>query len=95
MRQHEWAVSAIVLWELSKLVALDRIDLDLESIEVSRLFGSIQVIPLDLAICRISTKLDFKSDPADELITATSIVHKIPLLTRDKQIKKSKMVKIA
>jgi PIN domain nuclease of toxin-antitoxin system len=39
--------------------------------------------------------LDFKSDPADELIAATSVVERIPLLTRDKRIRKSKLVPLA
>jgi PIN domain nuclease of toxin-antitoxin system len=39
--------------------------------------------------------LDFTGDPADELIAATSVVHAVPLLTRDKQIRKSKLVPIA
>ena len=32
LEQEPWSISAIVLWELSKLVALGRIDLDLEPI---------------------------------------------------------------
>ena len=95
LKKNEWAVSGIVLWELSKLAALGRITLDLDSIELGRLFGQIDVIPLDFAVCRASTKLDFQSDPADELIAATSIVHKIPLLTRDKRIKRSRLVPLA
>lgn len=38
---------------------------------------------------------DFKSDPADEIIAATSLVHRVPLLTRDRKIKKSKIVPFA
>jgi predicted nucleic acid-binding protein len=34
-------------------------------------------------------------DPADELIAATSIVHRLPLVTRDKKIRKSKLVPLA
>ena len=51
--------------------------------------------PLDLAVCRTSTRLDFRSDPADELIAATSVVHKVPLLTRDARLRKSKVVPLA
>jgi predicted nucleic acid-binding protein len=40
-------------------------------------------------------KLDFRSDPADEIIAATSIVHRLPLVTRDREIKKSKLVLFA
>jgi predicted nucleic acid-binding protein len=39
--------------------------------------------------------LDFRSDPADELISATSIVTGIPLLTRDHKILDSRLVPFA
>jgi hypothetical protein len=34
------------------------------------------VWPLDIEVCRETLKLDFESDPADEIIAATSIVHR-------------------
>jgi PIN domain nuclease of toxin-antitoxin system len=88
-------VSAIVLWEVAKLAHLGRITLDVESAEFTRVFARVHVWPLDLAVCKQSTELDFTSDPADELIAATSVVHRVPLLTRDGKIRKSKMVPIA
>ncbi|MCX6589922.1 MAG: type II toxin-antitoxin system VapC family toxin [Acidobacteria bacterium] len=91
----QWSVSAIVLWELSKLAQMGRIAIDVRSPEFTKLFSRIQVWPLDLAICQKSTELDFSSDPADELIAATSIVHRIPLVTRDRKIRKSKLVPLA
>lgn len=95
LRKNEWCISTIVLWELSKLVQLKRLRLDLESAEFTRLIGQIQLLPITLPICVQSTRLDFASDPADELIAATSIVSKVPLLTRDKRILKSKIVPFA
>ncbi|NIP59832.1 MAG: type II toxin-antitoxin system VapC family toxin, partial [Gemmatimonadetes bacterium] len=47
------------------------------------------------AVARSSTDLDFEGDPADELIAATSVVHGVPLLTRDRQIRSSKRVPLA
>ena len=90
-----WGVSAIVLWEIAKLAQLGRISLDLRTAEFSRIFARVQVWPLDLAVCEKSTELDFSSDPADELIAATSIVHRVRLVTRDKKIRKSKLVPLA
>ncbi|RIL08975.1 MAG: PIN domain nuclease [Proteobacteria bacterium] len=95
LRQHEWAVSSIVLWELAKLVSLNRLTLDLESIEFKRLIAQIQILPITLAVALASTELDFVSDPADEIIAANSIVNKIPLLTRDKKILRSKSLPLA
>ena len=90
-----WGVSAIVLWELAKLVQLGRVTLDLDAPELQRLVSALHVWPIDLRVARQSTSLDFRSDPADELIAATSIVHGAPLLTRDKVIRKSKLVPLA
>jgi PIN domain nuclease of toxin-antitoxin system len=42
-----------------------------------------------------STRLDVKGDPADELIAATSVVHQLPLVTRDRALRRSKQVPLA
>lgn len=90
-----WSISAIVLWELAKLSQLRRIDLDLDDRAVARLLSSLHVWPLDLAVSLQSTRLDFRGDPADELIAATSVVHQVPLLTRDRRIRASRVVPFA
>lgn len=95
LTNNTWSISAIVLWELAKLVQLGRINLDLNDAEVVRTLSGLHVWPLDLDTCLQSTQLDFKSDPADELIAATSIVHNVPLLTRDRRIRRSKIVPFA
>lgn len=95
LSSQSWCISAIVLWELCKLVQLKRIDVDLESPEFLDNLAHVHIWPIDLKVARMSTMLDFRSDPADEVIAATSIVHAIPLLTRDKKIKKSKLVPFA
>ena len=92
---HNWGVSSIVLWELAKLVQLGRVSLDLDDRAVVRAVNSVQVWPITLEIARTSTGLDFDGDPADELIAATSVVHRVPLLTRDRAIRSSKMVPLA
>jgi PIN domain nuclease of toxin-antitoxin system len=90
-----WGISAIVLWEIAKLAQLGRVTIDVRSAEFTRVFARVRVWPLDLAVCEKSTELDFSGDPADELIAATSIVHRVPLVTRDRKIRKSKIVPIA
>ncbi|QYO63229.1 type II toxin-antitoxin system VapC family toxin [Leptolyngbya sp. 7M] len=89
------AISDIVLWEISKLIQLKRVILDMESTAFRRLLAQLTVYPITPEIARKSTALDFRSDPADELIAATSIVEKIPLLTRDKKILRSRIVPLA
>jgi PIN domain nuclease of toxin-antitoxin system len=90
-----WGISAVVLWELAKLKQIGRLAIDFESAEFRRIFARVHVWPLDLTICRKSTELDFQSDPADELIAATSIVHRAPLITRDRKLRQSRLVPIA
>jgi PIN domain nuclease of toxin-antitoxin system len=90
-----WGISAIVLWELAKLVELGRLRLNLHDRNVRHALGSLHVWPIDLEVAETSTKLDFKGDPADELIAATSVVHDVPLLTRDRRIRRSKVVPLA
>lgn len=87
-----WCISDIVLWELAKLVELKRLQLDLRDRGVRHALGSLHVWPIDLEVAEASTKLDFKGDPANELIAATSVVHDVPLLTRDRRMRRSKLV---
>jgi PIN domain nuclease of toxin-antitoxin system len=45
-----------------------------------------------LGVCRAIRELDFQGDPADEIIAATSVVHRVALMTRDRKIKSSRLV---
>ena len=95
LSENRWGISCIVLWELATLVQLGRVELNLEDPEVSRVLSALHVWPLDLSIARASTNLDFRGDPADEIIAATSVVLGVPLLTRDRQIRRSQIVPLA
>ena len=95
LRTARWGISAIVLWELARLVQLGRIELDLDDPELDRFLANVHVWPLTLEVVRALRRLDFRSDPADEIIAATSLVHQAPLLTRDRRLLKSKIVLLA
>ena len=95
LANNTWSISSIVLWELAKLIQLGRLDMDLDDPELVRVLSRLHVWPIDLAVARASTRLDFRSDPADELIAATSVVHNIPLVTRDNTVRNSKTVPLA
>ena len=95
LERNEWSISAIVLWELAKLAQLGRVTMDLEDREVVRVLSGIHLWPIDLDTATTSTQLDFSGDPADELIAATSIVHQVPLLTRDRSILRTRLVPLA
>lgn len=90
-----WSMSAIVLWEIAKLAQLRRIELDLDDPLVVRTLAAVHVWPITAEIAKASTRLDVRSDPADELIAATSVVHHVPLLTRDRHLHRSRTVPFA
>ena len=89
------AISDIVLWELAMLIRKNRLRIDCDSPEFREWLRNLTVFPITMEIARKSTQLDFVSDPAAEIIAATSIVENVPLLTRDRQIRKSRMVPLA
>lgn len=95
LESQTWSISAISLWEISKLAQLGRIELDLDSADLTRVLARIHTWPITLEVCRSIRALDFRGDPADEIIAATSLTHRIPLVTRDRAIRKSRRVPIA
>ena len=92
---NRWSISAIVLWEIAKLAQLGRIALDLDDRELARLLGRVQVWPLTWEIARVSTRLDIRGDPADQIIAATSVVQQVPLVTRDRALRRSASIPLA
>lgn len=95
LARDQWSISDIVHWEVAKLVQLGRIEVDLDDRQVVRALSRIHRWPIDQAVARASTRLDFRGDPADEIIAATSVVHGVPLVTRDAVIRKSAIVPLA
>jgi PIN domain nuclease of toxin-antitoxin system len=95
LARHEWSISAIVRWELCKLAELGRIEVDLSDPEVKRILNRIRTWPLSWDVCRESCRLDVAGDPADQLIGATSVVHDLPLVTRDRRLRRSKRIPLA
>jgi len=91
----EWSISAIVLWEITKLHQLGRVEYGLDNEAFIAAVDRVQIWPITRQVCLNLRALDFKSDPVDEIIAATSLTHDIPLLTRDSLIRKSKIVKLA
>jgi PIN domain nuclease of toxin-antitoxin system len=95
MDREAWGISAIVIWEIYNLAHLDKIELDVESPAFNRDLNRIHVWPITTHVCRQLRRLDFRADPADEIIAATSLAHGVPLLTRDMTILRSKVVPLA
>jgi PIN domain nuclease of toxin-antitoxin system len=84
-----------VLWEISKLAELGRIAVDLDGPDFGRTLARVHVWPLTLDVCRAIRALDFRGEPADDLVAATSVVHRVPLVTRDARIRRSRRVPLA
>lgn len=96
---HEIFVSAISLWEITKLFELKRIQLEdalekfLATIENHPRFTIVSLTSAVLAeILNIADKMH--KDPADQIIVATARKLEAKLMTDDKEVRKSDLVKI-
>lgn len=90
-----WGISAIVLWEMVKLHHLGRVTIAPADPSMAAVLQRVHVWPITLEVCEQLRRLDFRSDPADEIIAATSLAYNVPLLTRDTRILASKIVPFA
>ena len=97
--KNKLSISWISIWETEMLERKGRIQLlpDFPSwIKVATKQGVISVLPADveLVIAQRQFPESFHSDPADRLITATSILSGYPLYTHDQRIRDSGICKI-
>jgi PIN domain nuclease of toxin-antitoxin system len=88
----------ISLWEVAMLVERKRLELDLplrDWLDAAAHPKSVRVVPVDADIAAEVASLpdSFQRDPADRLIVATSRVLGIPVLTHDKLITGSRLVR--
>jgi len=86
---HKW-ISAISCWELAKLVEKKRIGFSIPTLTwIRRSLNQFNIKVADLSpeIAVESTVMrGFHSDPADQIIVATSRILGLPLATSDKNI---------
>jgi len=95
LHHDRWSISAIVRWEIAKLAQLGRIEVDLDDAEVVRTLARVHLWPVTREIAHTSTRRDVRSDPADELIAATNVIHDVPLVTRDRRLRRSTRIPLA
>ncbi len=91
------AIAAISCWEFADLLRRGAIGLDrepLEWMEQSIAEFGLELLPLTPAIAVRASLLGpgFKGDPVDRLIVATAMVHALPLITSDPQIRTCQIV---
>lgn len=92
-------IPAICCWEVAMLVSKQRLRLNMDVkvwMDVALARPRVQLVPLTPAIAALSTRLpgEFHGDPADRLIVASSLLLKVPLVTRDEKITDSGFVTV-
>lgn len=89
------ALSDITLWELSSLVRKGRIQLavSLESF-LRELEARFSILPITPMACVQALNLPpaYPKDPADRIIGATALAEGLPLVTADREIRRSRAV---
>ncbi|MBW2296577.1 MAG: type II toxin-antitoxin system VapC family toxin [Deltaproteobacteria bacterium] len=87
----------ISLWEIAMLMHKGRLQIDVEYLEFIALVLEssryiVKSITPEIAELSVSTFADGNKDPADRIISATSVVEKARLVTADKFMRQSKHV---
>lgn len=94
-KQHGLAISGISLIEMARLSSQGRILFtpDLETF-LSDIEQRFVIFPINSRIAMQTYDLpsSFPKDPVDRIITATALIEDIPLLTADREIRKSRAV---
>ena len=90
------SVADISLWEVATLVERGRLEFSIplaDWLEAAAHPRSVRVLPVTPAIAAETAALpaNFPRDPADRLIVATARVMNLPLLTKDRQIRQSRV----
>ena len=94
LSKDSWGISTIVPWEITKLHQRGRISVSLDSAPMVRALAGVEIWPITPEVCLNLKALDFQSDPADEIIAATSLTLGVPLMTRDAGIRASKLIEV-
>ena len=97
---HPSGLSAISVWETQILYSHGRLELDLPFSEWLRLAadpGAVCVLPLDAEVVIALEEFpeSFSGDPADRIIVATAICHRLRLRTHDHAIRRSRFAETA
>jgi PIN domain nuclease of toxin-antitoxin system len=91
-------ISDISLWEVAMLVAGGRLTLDVtlgEWLEAAAHPRSVRIVPItpEIAAGVAALPASFHRDPADRIIVATARSRQLPVVTHDRRITGSRLVK--
>lgn len=94
----EIIISAISAWEITMLVAHERLVLSMEVnswLSTVAEIEAVRFLPVDVEIAATSVGLlgEFHKDPADRMIVATARKLAVPLVTKDDKIRSYQHVK--
>lgn len=90
-------IADITLWEVAMLVAKGRVELRRPLDAWLKIAcQAVEVVPISVDVAAQVARMpeSFHGDPADRLIVATALARGLPLITRDRRIIASGMVKI-
>jgi PIN domain nuclease of toxin-antitoxin system len=92
------ALASISLWELANLIHADRVRTDTSAERfLSTLVAkpSLAVLEITPEIATLATQFpdSFPGDPADRLIGATARAHGVALVTRDRRLRESPLLR--
>lgn len=90
--------SDISFWEISMLISKNRLEIDISFLEFIDLLLKTRnyiIQPISPEIADISNGMlkDINTDPADRIIAATSVFTNSSLITADKKLQRSKLLK--
>lgn len=90
-------ISDISIWEISMLIKRSRVEVATTAANFINLFlesRNISVISISPEIAELSTNFgsEINNDPADRIITATSIIHNAQLITADLNLRQSELI---
>ena len=93
------SLAAISLWEAQMLHSKGRLEVPFslaDWIEQAADERAVRIVPLDTAVILALDALpaSFHGDPADRLIVATAKAHSLPVATRDRAIRRSRIVPV-
>lgn len=89
IQQKKVYLSAISLWEIAMLISKKRIAVNMSAeqwLNQAITNSGINILAIDIATATLSTELMLHGDPADRLIVASAIHHKMLLCSQDEKI---------